>query len=410
MERGFRIGRLLGIELRLGWSWIFMFFLVTSSLSGLFARWHPLWSPGLTLAVALIAGLLFFASVLAHELAHSLVARAHGLEVRDITLFLFGGVSNLAREPGSPRTELLTAVAGPLTSLALGAAFTAVGAVIDGMGPGDVATPVEFFARLDPLATLFTWLGPINIMLGLFNLVPAFPLDGGRVLRALLWARSGDFYGATRRASALGRGFGWLFVLFGLAMTFGFRVPFFGTGLGNGLWLALIGWFLLGAASRSEQSALVREALEGVPVHRLTRPAPAVEAASTLSSLVDDRLMPTGERSFLVLDRGGLAGLVCLEDVRKVPRAAWDRTSVRDVMTPASSLVTAAPRDDAADALAKMAAVGVSQLPVLENGQPLGLLRLRDVSRWIELHGPGSGGPLSTRPPGGQAPTARQPT
>jgi Zn-dependent protease len=247
----FRIGKLAGIDIRVERSWIFIFVLMTWNLSSVFSAWHPDWPFFETIGIALSASLLFFACIVLHELAHSLVARRYGLRVRSITLLLFGGVSNLEEEPQSARVEFFMALAGPVTSLLLGAAFLALALASTAVSLSDTGTAWSGLAQLGPLVTLLAWLGPLNLGLGAFNLIPAFPLDGGRVLRSILWGLSGDLARSTRRVAALGQIFGGLLIATGLAITFGVHVPFLGSGVTSGLWLAFIGWFLHSAASRS---------------------------------------------------------------------------------------------------------------------------------------------------------------
>src|SRR5262249_25123012 len=241
MNRGFYLGRIFGINIHIDASWILIFLLVTWSLaSGLLPAWHPGWSVVMRWALALVAATLFFISILLHELSHSIVAKAYGLPVRRITLFLFGGVSNIEREPPTPKTEFLMAVVGPITSILLGmiflalAAFSAATSNITGQDPQAVARP------FGPATTFLAWLGPINILLGLFNLIPGFPLDGGRILRAALWSATKDLRKATAWAAGVGRLTGWMFIAAGVAMALGARLPFFGTGLISGLWLIFI--------------------------------------------------------------------------------------------------------------------------------------------------------------------------
>ncbi|MGE5276508.1 MAG: site-2 protease family protein [Acidobacteriota bacterium] len=384
---GARLGKLFGIEIEVDASWFFIFILVTWNLAAGFSQWHPGWGLGLRVGTALAASLLFFASVLAHELAHSLVARARGLPVRRITLFLFGGVSNLEREPASPGTEFVMAVVGPLTSVLLGFAFLTLGSGVSGGVQVTLSNPLNALARLDPLSTLLLWLGPINILVGLFNLVPAFPLDGGRILRSLLWAATKNLQKATRWASQVGRLIAWSFIFAGIAMIFGARLPFFGSGLIGGLWIALIGWFLNNAAMVTYRQLVVYDLLEGVPVSRLMRrDTPTVPSDIAVSQLVHDFLIGTDERAFPVLDGNRLAGLVCLEDVRKVPRDRWDGTLVRQIMTPRQQLSVIPPQEDAAAALREITRLDVRQVPVVENDRLVGLLRRRDFVRWLHLH------------------------
>ena len=384
MRSGFRVARLFGINIFIDWSWIFIFLLVTWNLAAVFfPALHPDWDFGLTVGMSIAASLLFFASVLAHELAHSLVANARGLPVRSITLFIFGGVSNIEREPPSPATEFLVTIVGPLTSLILGALFIYLGSLNANLTGGNIQ---QILAGLDPVSTLLLWLGPINILLGIFNLIPGFPLDGGRVLRSILWAITNDLRRATRWASLVGQGVAWMFIIAGIATIFGFQIPFIGGGLIGGLWLAFIGWFLNNAASQSYQQVVVQDLLEGVPVARLMRQdAPTITTDIPVSALIYDYVMGTDEHAFPVVDNEKLIGLVCLEDIRKVPREEWDRTQVSQIMTPYDQLDTVNPREDATQALEKLGRRDVRQVPVVQNGELVGLLRRRDIMRWLQI-------------------------
>ncbi len=387
MRSGIRIGRIFGIAIYIDWSWVFIFLLVTWSLAvGVFPRWHPDWGAGLNWGVAAAASLLFFASVLIHELSHSLVAKARGLPVRNITLFLFGGVSNIEREPPSPGTEFLMAVVGPITSVALGVFFTLLGGSIAGVGRDKMADPVEALSRLDPLSTLLLWLGPVNVIVGIFNLIPGFPLDGGRILRSILWAATNNLRRATRWAAGVGHLVAWLFIIAGIAMAFGAQVPIFGSGLINGLWLAFIGWFLNSAASASYQQIVIQDLLEDVPVERIMRAqGPTVPPDLPVSELVYNWIMGTDERAFPVMAGDRMVGLVCLEDVRKLPREAWDRTAVGEIMTRFDQLAVVSPQEDASSALDKLERRDVRQIPVVQDGRLVGLLRRRDIVRWLQL-------------------------
>lgn len=389
MGMGFRVGSIAGVQIFADWSLFIIFLLVMFTLgAGVLPAWHPDWGAGVTWVTAFAAAVLFFASVLIHELSHALVGRANGIDIRRITLFVFGGMAHLEREPHAWRAELLMAIVGPITSFVLGGLFLFVGGLTAErvvLNPND---PLQALAALDPFSTVMLWLGPINIMLAIFNLVPGFPLDGGRVLRAAIWGATGDVYRATRWAAALGQAFAWLLIACGFAMILGLRVPFFGTGVFGGLWLALIGWFLNNAAFMSYRQLLTRRSLENVPVSSvmLSRFA-TVPPHTSLASLIDEYIMRSDQRAFPVVEGDRLVGLVCLEDVRRLSPAERATQSVRDVMTPARELATIAPDEATAEALQALSRRAVNQLPVVKDGQVRGLIRREDILKWLSLHG-----------------------
>jgi len=386
MRNEIRIGRISGVSIYLDWSWIFIFLLVIFGLAGgvLFV-WHPDWSPLLTWAVAVAGSLLLFASVLLHELAHALVAKARGLPVRRITLFLFGGASNIEREPESPKTEFLMALVGPAASIALGVIFLLAGGLTAGETGEPMAAPVETFSRLSPLSTVLLWLGPVNIFIGLFNMIPAFPLDGGRILRAGLWAAMKNFRKATRWAAGMGQLIGWLFIIAGLGMAFGASVTLFVPGVVNGVWLAFIGWFLSDAAGQSYRQTVIQDLLDDVPVALLMQSdASAVAPDLSVNALVYDFIMKTGESAFPVVEGERIVGMVSLEDVRKVPRDTWDTTTVSRIMTRAEQLTAVSPQENASEALNRLEHRNVRQVPVVQDGRLVGLLRRRDIMRWLQ--------------------------
>lgn len=381
-----RLGRIFGIEIGFDYSWLFIVFLLTWSLASTFAHLHHDWSGAASLGVALAAALLFFLSVVLHELAHSLVARAFGIPVHDITLFLFGGVSNIEREPPSPKAEFLTAIVGPLTSIVIGIVLLLIGSAAVDVPFG--TTNVEILSRLGPGETLLLWLGPINLLVGVFNLIPGFPLDGGRVLRSILWATTHNLHDATRWASAVGQAIGWGFVFLGVAIAFGAYVPFFGRGLVSGLWLAFIGWFLSSAAAQTWRRQLVHEILDGIYVGRLMRPVREVVPETTdLASFVDHWLMRSDQKAFVVVDEAGrVTGIVTFADVRGVPRDVWQDLRVSRIMTPRDRMVVTSPSEGVSEALEKLMRADVGQLPVLDGERLAGMLHRTDVARWIELH------------------------
>jgi Zn-dependent protease/CBS domain-containing protein len=390
---GFRLGKLLGVEVTLDWSLLIIFFLVVLNLgAGLFPRWHPDWSPLELWGTALGAAVLFFASILAHELSHAVVARAQGIPVNRITLFLFGGMAHLEQEPASPKAEFAMAIVGPITSVLIGVAGILAGSALSGeslrsaMELGDPAALEAAFQTMGPVATLLLWLGPINVLLGVFNVIPGFPLDGGRVLRSALWAATGDLVKATRWASGAGQVVAWGLIVLGI-------FDMFGGAFASGLWLVLIGWFLNQAARMSYQQLIQRRALENVPVARVMRTRlDRVAANLPLESFVRDHLMLTDQRAFPVESPDGtLMGLVCFNDLKKVPQQDWPHKTVADVMTPTERLSALPPEAAADQALQSLATRGFDQLPVLEGRHLVGIVRRADLMKWLALQGGGAG-------------------
>lgn len=391
---GFRLGRIAGTAVTVDWSLLIVFWLIAASLAlGVFPRWHPEWSPLLCWMVSIAAGLLFFASVLLHELSHALVAKEFGLPVPEITLFIFGGLAHVGEEPNSAGAEFLIAIVGPLTSIVLGTVALAAGSwIASAQTPVWNDNPAEALRAVGPLPSLLLWLGPVNLILGLFNLVPGFPLDGGRVLRSIIWALSGDLLKATRAAAAVGQGFAWVLIGAGVAMAVGLQVPLLGAGLVSGLWTILIGWFLNNAALASYQQVLARSLLQGTRVEQLMQfPLETVPLDLPISQLVSERVRHTDQRAFPVVDGDNLVGLVSLEDIHRVPRPRWPDTRVAAVMTPLSRLATLAPDDDARLAMEALAQRDVNQIPVVREGRLLGVVRRQDVMKWLSLrHEPGA--------------------
>jgi Zn-dependent protease/predicted transcriptional regulator len=384
MSTGVGLGRIAGVRIEADWSLLVIFGLVLLQLGmGILPRWHPTWSPALVWSVALVAAVAFFASIVVHELSHALVAKLHGIPVRRITLFLFGGVAHLDREPSSPRAELTTAVIGPIVSLVIGVAATWLGWMLGGNASTMLADePTLALSSLGPVATVLLWLGPVNITLAIFNMLPGFPLDGGRVLRAILWWASGDLVRATRWASTGGAIIGFALVALGL-------VSLINGNFGAGLWIALIGWFLAGAAREAYRQILVRRALDDVPLDLVMQPdVRTVAPEATIEELVHDHLMKSEQRAFPVIRDGILVGIVCMPDVRRVSRDAWSTARVADLMTPADKLVTLDLHAPASEALEKLAAHEFDQIPVVEGAKLRGLVRRRDLLKWLALRDP----------------------
>jgi Zn-dependent protease len=367
MGPGIRIGRIFGIQIALHPSWFVIFLIVTYTMAvGELPRVFKTWEVGLYWVVGALISLLFFGSVLAHELSHSLLARRFGIRVRDITLFIFGGASTLEGEAKGPREEALIAAAGPLASLAIGAVLLGLGAVIG----------------QEQLTAIFSWLGFINITLGLFNLIPGFPMDGGRILRAVIWRIRGDRNAATRNAALVGRFFGYLLIAGGVFLIFQ------GANLFTGVWLALIGWFLSNAAETTVAQMSVEHALHGVKVREVMESdPPSISPNESVADLVNDRLIRGEHRSFLVRhEDGGLAGIVTLSDVRRMPRENWEAARVTDIMTRFAELATIAPDAELEAGLKLLQEREVNQLPVVtdEGRTVVGLLTRAGILRLIE--------------------------
>ncbi len=388
MRRGVQLGRIAGIEIVADWSLLIIFVLITFSLALLvFPTWHPDWQPELAWITAFGAAVLFFASVLAHELSHALVGRRGGIIVRRITLFVFGGMAHMEKEPPDWRSELVMAAAGPITSLVIGIICLSLSAALTGPLELDPGNGAAHLAALSPMATLLLWLGLINVLLALFNLVPGFPLDGGRVLRAILWGLTGSLRQATRWASLSGQGFAWLLIGTGLMMIFGFQVPLLGVGFLPGLWLMFIGWFLNNAALVSYRQLIVQETLEDVPVTRIMQTrVTRIDPQTSLRTLIDEHLMASGQRVFPVEDSGRFIGMVCLQDLARSRPDDRSRLTAQDVMTPVDKLATVSVNEDASEALAIIAQRGVNQLPVLDGTKLAGLVRREDVLKWLSFH------------------------
>jgi len=364
----FELGRIAGIRIGVNWSWLVVFALIVWSLAvGVFPSQNPGLSDGAYIAMALAAALVFFASLLLHELGHARQALHEGMEIEGITLWLFGGVAQFKGAFPSAGAEFRVAIAGPLVSLGLGILFVLVAA----------------FAGL-PTAVdgVVAWLGYINLTLLVFNLLPALPLDGGRVLRSALWYFRGDLAWATRVAADVGRAFGFLFIATGIALLI-FQGSF------SGAWLAFIGWFLLQAATAEARYIATRQALDGLRVRDLMVRDPAtVEADLSLGQFMDEVAWSKRYTTYPVLEHGRPVGLLAFRSVAAVPRDEWDRRRVRDSMIPREGVPLLDEDELAIDALAKLSSSGVNRGLVVENGHLAGLLSITDLARALEVGRP----------------------
>jgi Zn-dependent protease/CBS domain-containing protein len=379
MSGSVSLGSIAGIRIDINVSWLVIFVVLTVSLATadlpLSATGH---GAGAYWIAGIVGSLLFFASVLVHELGHSIVARARGLTVNSITLFLFGGVSNLEQEPHSPGEEFVVAVIGPIISLVLGAILLLLGRAV-----GQTQTLS---------AAVIGYVGATNLLLGLFNLIPGFPLDGGRVLRSILWRATGSLHTATRWAARVGQGIAYLFILFGV-------LEFFTGDVLGGIWIGFVGWFLLSATQTANQQVMVESLLRGVIVRDVMGSPPAsVSTDLSLQELVDSHILPYGLRSMPVeaTQGGRFAGLVTLADIRQVSRGAWSQTPVSRVMVPLERLHVVSPEQQLSEVLPLMAERDVNQLPVVQNGQLAGMLsrdvvlRVLSVRQSLDSRGMGS--------------------
>jgi Zn-dependent protease/predicted transcriptional regulator len=386
---GFRLGRISGIQVMVDWSLLIIFAMIVMSLGWqLLPVWHPEWRPALRWMVAVVAAISFFASILAHELSHALVGRRQGVRVERITLFLFGGVAHMEDEARSPKAELTMAIVGPITSLVIGAVSLAIAMVALDRATAQllVNRPEEAIHALGPGSTILLWLGPINIALAIFNLVPGFPLDGGRVFRAIAWWATGDQKKATRWASRSGQGIAVLLMAIGVTMAMGIQVPPFGRGLVPGLWLLFIGWFLFKAAQAGYGQLLLREALQHVHVGQIMRRRfDSVAPDVTIDRLMTEYVLQSDQEVFPIILDGKLLGLISARDAVVLPANDWLVTRVSEVMTPIDRVPTVQPDDDVQHALPLLDNSDNAQLPVIEHGELRGFLRQRDVLKWLAL-------------------------
>ena len=374
---GIPIGRLFGVSLRVHWSWFIIAALIAASFAiGALPEWHPGWSMTTNWLVGISAALALFTSILLHELAHSVMANHLGTMVDHITFFIFGGVSNLNTEPESPRNELLITIVGPATSFV-------IGCVMLGMSMAATGDLTPSLDQQGPALTAMVWIGEINLVLAIFNCMPGFPLDGGRILRAIVWSRTQDMSHATHVAARVGRVFSWLLILAGVAMVAGVHLPWFGTGVG-GIWLAAIGYFLMVVNLRSEQAEALHAQLGNVQVRSLMRSAPTMDADVSIQAFVD-RVLSEGEHAFCVTDGRGLQGIACAHDAARTPREEWSMRTLRSIATPADRMARTAPDEPLASALQTFQQRQVNELVVMDDGTPIGMLQMRDMVTWIQL-------------------------
>jgi len=365
MKHSWPIGKIFGIEIKIDSSWLVIFFLVTWMLAATyFPRQYSGWNRGLYWIIGIITSLIFFASVLVHELAHSFVAIKQGEKVRSITLFILGGVAQITAEPEKPMREFFMALVGPVSSLVLALFFLVLSLVLRGLSR--------------PLAASASYLALINVMLAVFNLLPGFPMDGGRVLRSIIWKITGNLRKATRIASRVGQGFAFFLIFVGILQIL--------RGNFSGLWLILIGWFLHSAAITGYEQVMVEAVLKRVRAEDLmTRDFATVSSLLPVQSLVDDYILKKRERVFLVADDGHLRGIVCLEDVKGIPRENWPAVKVGEIMTPKEKLEVVSPDADGSQVLSRIIGKNIHQVPVMVGDKVTGIICRTDILRFIQL-------------------------
>ncbi len=366
--KGITLFRLVGFEIRLDASWVVLALLITWSLAaGLFPQTVGELSSTTYWIMGACGAAGLFVSIILHELAHAVMARQYGIPIRGITLFIFGGVAEMTDEPPNAKSEFLMAIAGPVMSFLLAGAF--IGA----------ATASGLFGAPQSVVAVISFLGSINAILAIFNLIPAFPLDGGRVLRSALWAWKNQYRKATRISSQLGAGFGIILIVLGvLALISGNFI--------GGLWWAMIGLFLRGASKMSYRQALIREGLKGEPLRRFMKEDPvAVAPDLTLDRFVEDYVYTHHYKLFPVVDDGALRGCLSTREVRRIPRDQWPAQTVGEVATPCSRHNTISPDEDAMRALVVMNQNNASRLLVVEDGRLEGIIALKDLLRFLSV-------------------------
>jgi Zn-dependent protease/predicted transcriptional regulator len=369
MKSSIRLGRFFGIEVGLHYSWFLIALLITMSLTAQFHQNHTDWSEGIVWATSLLTALLFFAALLAHEMSHALVARSHGLQTREITLFALGGVAQIEKEPEDPKTEFWVGIVGPISSAAIGSICLG----LSWLAGWRIGTTPE-----TPVLSMLVWLGYINLMLAAFNMIPGFPLDGGRILRALIWWKNGDAVRSTQSAARVGQFVALCFICLGI-----FRF-FAGEGFG-GLWIAFIGWFLMQAAGASYASVALASGLKDVHVSDvMDRNCVAVDGNLNVERFVEDYLLRSGRRCFVIEQQGEIAGLVTPHEIKALEKQRWPYTTLYDIMRPLDQLHTVEPNTPLMEALETMGRDDVNQLPVVYNHHLEGIVTRANVLQFLQ--------------------------
>ncbi|HMD50076.1 MAG TPA: site-2 protease family protein [Bryobacteraceae bacterium] len=368
MRSSIRLGRVFGIEVGLHYSWFLIALLITMSLGSQFQASHKEWGSNVIWALSILTSLFFFITLLAHEMSHALVARAHGITTKAITLFALGGVAQIEKEPEDAKTEFLVGAVGPFSSAVIGVISLAIAWAL-GWHMGS--------APETPLHAMFVWLGYINLTLAAFNMIPGYPLDGGRVLRSILWLASGNPLRATQQAATVGKVIALLFIAFGIFQFFR------GAGFG-GLWIAFIGWFLMQAASASYSSVALTEGLKGVQVRDImTSDCVTLDGNMNVEQFVEDYLLRSGRRCFVVQQNGEISGLVTPHEIKELERPRWPFTTLADIMRPLDQIHTVTPTTPVMEALETMGRDDVNQLPVVSGKHLDGVVTRANVVEFL---------------------------
>jgi Zn-dependent protease/predicted transcriptional regulator len=369
MRSSIRLGTLFGIEIGLHYSWFLIALLITMSLGSQFQTSHAEWGSTIIWALAVLTSILFFVTLLAHEMSHALVARSRGLKTTAITLFALGGVAQIEKEPEDAKTEFLVGIVGPFSSAVIGVVSLGIAWALGWRIGAEPATP---------LRAMFVWLGYINLSLAAFNMIPGYPLDGGRILRSILWLTSHDAVRATERAAMVGKVIALLFIAFGIFQFFG------GAGFG-GLWIAFIGWFLLQAATASASSVALTAGLKGVRVSDvMTSDCVTLDGNMNVEQFVENYLLRSGKRCFVVQENGQVAGLVTSHEIKELERPRWPYTTLSDIMRPLDQLHTVAPATPVMEALETMGRDDVNQLPVVSGNHLDGIITRANVLQFLQ--------------------------
>ncbi|MDD5371159.1 MAG: site-2 protease family protein [Anaerolineaceae bacterium] len=361
-----RLGQILGIPVGLDYSWFLVFALFTWSFAtGYYPNEFTNWPTAEYWIVGAVTAVMLFGSVLLHELGHSWVALRYKIPVRSITLYIFGGISQISTEPTSALSEFWITIAGPIVSFALAGLF---------------ALLILILPAVAPFLALFKYLAYINLVLGAFNLIPGFPLDGGGVLMAIVWGITHNRHRALLFASVTGNLFAYLFIFYG-------ALQIFGGNLMNGLWTAFIGWFLLTASRGQVQQERIKGILSGHKVaEAMSRNYTAIQSDTTLQDLIDDHIFGGGRRNFIVEKDGQVIGLLTQHQLKAIPEDQWSTTKAAQAMLPASQLKQIGLDTELWEAIEEMDRDGVNQLPVIDEGQIQGMLTREDLISYLRVH------------------------